>query len=140
LFQLVFFADQNVPGWSKPMKCSVSSGNRWFEVVHEARKVIAVLIVGPLCLSAFTASAANGQLSFSGAVNNASCAVLPTSLVGGVNTQRVNVSAHMSIVVDTAQNACTGSVIPFSTQYQALPVSLSKGNPAGAGVLTLTYQ
>lgn len=122
------------------MKRSISSRNRWLEVVHEARKVAAVLIVGSFCLSAFAVSAADGRLSFSGAVTNASCAVLPTGLAAGVNTQRVNVSAHMSIVVDTAQNACTASVIPFSTQYQALPVSLSQGNPAGAGVLTLTYQ
>lgn len=122
------------------MKRSISSRNLWLEVVHEARKVAAVLIIGSFCLSTFSASAADGRLSFSGSITNASCAVLPTSLGEGVNTQRVNVSAHMSIVIDTAQNACTGSVIPFSTQYQALPVSLSKGNPAGAGVLTLTYQ
>ncbi len=122
------------------MKRSISSRNLWLEVVHEARKVAAVLIVGSFCLSTFSASAADGRLSFSGSITNASCAVLPTSLGEGVNTQRVNVSAHMSIWIDTAQNACTGSVIPFSTQYQALPVSSSKGNPAGAGVLTLTYQ
>ncbi|WP_095094201.1 type 1 fimbrial protein [Pseudomonas sp. Irchel 3A5] len=122
------------------MKRSVSSKNRWFEVIHEARKVASLLIVGSLCLTAFAASAADGRLSFSGYITNASCAVLSTSSAGGVNTQRVNVSGHMSIVVDTAQNACTASVIPFSTQYQALPVSLSKSNPSGAGVLTLTYQ
>lgn len=121
------------------MKRSISSRNRWLEVTREVRKVVALLIVGPLCLSAFAASAADGRLSFSGAITNASCAVLPTNAAEAGSTQRVIVSAHMSIVVDTTQNACAASVIPFSTQYQALPV-LSKSNPSGAGVLTLTYQ
>lgn len=122
------------------MKRSVSSWNRGFEVVREARKVVALLIVAPLCLSAFSAYASEGQISFSGQITNASCAVLQPSSVAGANTQRVKVSAHLSIVVDTSHNACGASVIPFSTQYQPLPVSLSTSKRSGAGVLTLTYQ
>jgi hypothetical protein len=123
------------------MTRSIPSWNRCFEVAHEVRKAVALLVVGTLCLSTFSASAAEGRISFSGQITNASCAVLqPTSPAAVANTQRINVSAHMSIVVDTLQNACAASVIPISTHYQALPVSLSTSNPLGAGVLTLTYQ
>ncbi|MET0612875.1 MAG: hypothetical protein ABWZ39_16575 [Pseudomonas caspiana] len=136
-----FCTNRNVLSRSKPMKRSVSNWNRCYEVVHEVRKVVALMIVAPLCLSAFSASATEGRISFSGQITEASCAVLPaTGSVAGAHTQRINVSAHMSIVVNTSQNACAASVIPFSTQYQPLPVSLSTGNRSGAGVLTLTYQ
>ncbi len=123
------------------MKRSISSFNRCLDVVHEVRKVIALVMVAPLCMSALVAQASEGQLSFTGHISNASCAVLQsTNAQERANTQRVKVSEHLSIVVDTAHNACAASVIPFSAQYQALPVVLSSHYSAGSGILTLTYQ
>lgn len=123
------------------MERRVSSFNRCLDVAHEVRKVAALMMVASLCMSVPVAQASEGQLSFTGHISNASCAVLQsTNAQEGANTQRVKVSEHLSIVVDTSHNACTASVIPFSAQYQALPVALSSHYNAGAGILTLTYQ
>lgn len=123
------------------MKRRAMSWNRCLAVVCDGRKAIALLLAAPLCLSSAVALAADAQLSFSGQIRNASCAVVtPTSVVEAANTQRVEVSEHLSIVVDTSHNACAGLAIPFTTRYESVPVSLAISRRGPAGLLTLTYQ
>lgn len=130
------------------MKRSISGWNRCIEVVHDAHKFIAILVIVPLCMGSVAALAADARLSFSGHISNPTCVVSePVSSQTQKNTRTLQVSAHMTLVVDTSRNACADAVIPFSTQFQPLPASLftrstleQTSQNAGNGVLTLTYQ
>lgn len=99
-------------------------------------KFITLLLIVPTLMASTAALAAEGRLGFTGQVTNASCEVLPvTSLAQG---KEVKVTAHQSIIVDTAHNACTGQAIPFTTHYQ--PIVSADSGLANTAVLTLTYQ
>jgi len=123
------------------MKGRVSRWNRCFAIILKLPRVAVFLAAAPLCMSSAAALAAEGRLSFSGHISNASCALLqPTGSVQEGTARQVNVSTDLSIIVDTTRNACAGAVIPFSTRYQPLVASRSIRQGAGAGVLILTYQ
>jgi len=123
------------------MKRSVSSWNCCLAIFLKVPRVAVLLALAPLCMSSAAALAAEGRLSFGGHISNASCALLqPTGSAQETMAQRVNVSADLSIIVDTTRNACAGAVIPFSAHYQPLVASRSTSPGSGAGVLTLTYQ
>ena len=123
------------------MKGSVSRWNRCFAIILKVPRVVVFLGAAPLCMSSTVALAADGRMSFSGHISNASCALLqPSGSVKEGTAQQVNVSTDLSIIVDTTRNACAASVIPFSTRYQPLVASRSTSQVSGAGVLILTYQ
>lgn len=123
------------------MKGSVSRWNRCFAIILKLPRAAVLLAAAPLCMSSAAALAAEGRLSFSGHISNASCALLlPTASVKEGTAQQVNVSTDLSIIVDTTRDACAGAVIPFSTRYQPLVALRSTSRGSGAGVLILTYQ
>lgn len=104
-------------------------------------KFITLLLIVPTLVASTAALAAEGRVSFTGHISNASCAIRqPTGSAQEGTAQRVTVSLGVSIVIDTTRNACAGSVIPFSTHYQSLQASRSAGNGSDAGLLILTYQ
>lgn len=101
-------------------------------------KFITLLLIVPTLMASTATLATEGRLAFTGQVTNASCAVSsPTNGVDG-QARQVQVSAHLSIVVDTARNACAGPVIPFTAHYQ--PVISANSGAGNTAILTLTYQ
>jgi type 1 fimbria pilin len=131
------------------MKRSVTSWNRFLKMGPDGRSVFgALLVLAPLLMGSNMALAADGRLTFSGQVSNASCAVLQsTELAAGQSVREVKVTAVHSIVVDASRNACANQNMPFTAQYKplttdssAVNASGSKPPQSGAGILILTYQ
>jgi hypothetical protein len=91
------------------------------------------------------ASANGGVISFKGQMVSTACEVRPLSDARSLeDTQQVQVSAHITLAVNTYRNACSDDLIPFSATYTALPASPAEGvavdRSSDSGVVTLTYQ
>ncbi|MDB6143782.1 MAG: hypothetical protein JWP80_2826 [Pseudomonas sp.] len=87
------------------------------------------------------ASANGGVISFKGQMVATACEAQPLANARSTqDTQLVQVSARITLAVNTYRNACSNDLIPFTTSYTALSNEQTPDVTPEAGVVTLTYQ
>jgi hypothetical protein len=106
-------------------------------------KVVGFMLGSVVLFSVATGASANGGvIGFRGQVVNSTCEVRrPSSTQSPEQTQRLQVAAHVMLVVNTQDNACSNDLLPFSTHYSVLQTAdPSVDSSSESGVVTLTYQ
>ncbi|QXI29498.1 type 1 fimbrial protein [Pseudomonas vanderleydeniana] len=100
--------------------------------------IFGVLLLMGVCSTVAAANA--GQIRFSGQVVEAACEVTLTSTGRHGVSERIKVAPGVMLWVETADNACGNSILPFSTRFQALPGKASGMKKVSSqGIVTITY-
>lgn len=112
------------------------------------KKIAVLLIAVPLLATPVTVSASNGGISFRGQITNPTCAASqPATVMTARTIELANVSAQITVMVESSRTACGQQAAPFSTRFTLLPIlenpvsrSEKTGTEGRAGILTMSYE
>ncbi|MCV4275569.1 hypothetical protein OH710_23275 [Pseudomonas capsici] len=125
------------------MKREASVWRKFLEAVPSARKLAAFMGTSVMLLSA-SGMAQSDALKFTGQLVNTGCHVAQASAGVTDNEVRYLQISGVRVQISAARDACAEKDIPFTLQYESLPVALQTGiqNPdkSQTGLIIVTYQ